>query len=191
MESDDYLLDDEPSVPIPVSALETKTKTKTKTDVVYTPSMVLFWNGWLSNWFSSPFVLDKIKYSCVEQYMMAKKAQLFRDQESWRKIMKTENPAKIKALGRKIKKFDEKTWEKQRLRIVQDGSFAKYSQNYSLWKLLDDTGDRIIVEASPYDKIWGIGLALQDPKAQDPTKWKGSNLLGICIMHARSRIRDL
>jgi hypothetical protein len=151
-----------------------------------TDKYVLFWNGPFSQWFSSSFELDDIRYSCAEQAMMAQKALLFSDTDSFNKIMKTTDPKEQKALGRKVKGFDVEIWSNACQDIVFQINVAKFGQNPGLKKTLMDTGDKQLVEASPYDKIWGIGLGENDARALDETKWLGQNLLGKVL----NRVRD-
>lgn len=93
---------------------------------------------------------------------------------------------KIKDLGRKVKNYDEKIWVEHREKYVFRGNYEKFTQNLDIQEVLLNTGKTILVEASPYDKIWGIGLAANDPEAKDPSKWKGLNLLGKGL----TRLRD-
>lgn len=154
-----------------------------------TDKFVLFWDGPFSNWYYSPFVYEGREFNCGEQYMMYQKAVMFNDTESAKKIMAETSPRKQKALGRKVKNFDESTWHSQCVNIMVNGLECKFRQNPDLLKILMETGTSTIVEASPYDKIWGIGLGEDDPRALNPTKWQGQNLLGITLMAVRARIR--
>lgn len=128
-------------------------------------------------------------YLCMEQYMMAGKAELFGDQEIRERILKCNNPKEIKALGRKVRGFDQKVWDRFKYAIVLNGNWCKFSQNRNLREFLLSTGDYILVEASPYDSIWGIRLAADSPEAQDPMKWRGQNLLGFALMEVRDELR--
>lgn len=161
-----------------------------------TNNYIFFWrpdeeNGYFGNWFTSYFELNGIKYNCVEQYMMVQKALLFDDEEIFQKIMKSNSPKTHKSLGRKIKNFDQKIWDQNKEKILYDGLFGKFSQNNDLKKLLLDTNDKILVEASPLDKIYGIGLKRDDKRALDETKWKGENLLGKTMMKVRKDLLSL
>lgn len=151
--------------------------------------IAFFWGQWPSNWEPSPFVLNGVRYSCVEQWMMAEKARLFGDEASRRAILKARSPARQKALGRTVRGFDERTWSWHRYRIVLLGTVAKYEQNPELRRLLFGTGDLTIVEASPEDPIWGIGMGSGDPNVLDRRRW-GLNLLGKAIMEARALLRS-
>ncbi|WP_273211975.1 NADAR family protein [Runella zeae] len=143
----------------------------------------------LSQWWFSTFVVNSVKYNTAEHWMMAQKALLFDDIEVYHKIINTQSPAEAKALGRKVSHFDEKIWLRERERIVVEGSWHKFSQNEDLKAFLLNTKDRILVEASPVDKIWGIGPAANDEKVENPKLWKGLNLLGFALMKVRDRLR--
>ena len=121
--------------------------------------------------------------------MMAGKAELFSDQEIREQILKCSDPKQIKALGRKVRRFDQKVWDKFKYAIVLNGNWCKFSQNRDLREFLLSTGDGVLVEASPYDNIWGIRLAASSPEAQDPMKWRGQNLLGFALMEVRDELR--
>ena len=144
--------------------------------------------GFLSQHYKSDFVVDNIKYNCTEQYMMAQKAKLFGDDEIYQKILTAKEPFEHKKLGRLVKNYKEDQWIANREQIVYTGNINKFSQNIKLKKLLLETGDAILVEASPYDKIWGVGLKYTDPRLQDPKKWNGLNLLGKILMKVREEL---
>ena len=118
--------------------------------------------------------------------MMWRKAKLFGDDEVADKILAIDHPSEAKALGRQVRDFDERVWEAERFEIVVAGSVAKFGQHEELGAFLRGTGDRVLVEASPLDRVWGIGLAASDPAASDPTRWRGLNLLGFALMEARA-----
>jgi ribA/ribD-fused uncharacterized protein len=141
-----------------------------------------------SQWFEASFVIDGNHYSTAEHYMMAEKARLFGDEEIRSAILKSVHPKQAKDYGRKVRNFDPLLWEQQRLPIVVAGNLAKFQQNPALQSFLLGTGDRILVEASPVDKIWGIGLAADHPNATKPEKWPGLNLLGIALMEVRFQL---
>lgn len=143
----------------------------------------------LSQWWLDKFEVDGITYSCMEQYMMASKARLFGDEEIIPEIMAAKAQKTIKDLGRKVKHFDSEVWDKYKYSIVYRGNIQKFSQNEKLKEYLLSTKDKILVEASPYDTIWGIGLSEDDEKAQIPPQWKGTNLLGFALMQVRDEIR--
>lgn len=142
-----------------------------------------------SQWYPSLFIIDGIWYANAEQYMMAAKARLFKDEEALQKILASTSPREMKSIGRSIKKFDQQVWEQNREQIVYDANMAKFSQNEELKKKLLDTKDKILVEASPVDFIWGIGLHETNPDAYDPRKWQGLNLLGFTLMRIRASLQ--
>lgn len=146
-----------------------------------------FWKSQspFSNWYLSDFTLDGITFNCNEQYMMYQKALLFNDQEIADKILKTKSPTRHKQLGRKVKNFDDKIWNKNCQNIVYTGLKAKFSQNDELLKKLKETDGTTLVEASPYDKIWGIGMKMTDKRAQNRSTWLGKNLLGELLTKVR------
>ncbi|MQY20702.1 hypothetical protein NRB20_38100 [Nocardia sp. RB20] len=123
--------------------------------------------------------------------MMWRKAMLFGNQALAREILTVEHPGHAKSLGRQVENFDEEEWNEARYQIVVTGNVAKFGQNPDLKKFLLVTGSRVLVEASPVDRIWGIGVAADDPRAQDPGQWRGSNLLGFALMDARTELSEL
>ncbi|MFZ6745073.1 NADAR family protein [Undibacterium sp. JH2W] len=141
-----------------------------------------------SQWFVAPFEIDGITYPTAEHYMMAGKARLFDDTIVLKEILVTSNPDMVKRLGRKVKNYDESAWLEHRYQIVVNGNYAKFSQNQKLKQYLLSTADKIIVEASPLDKIWGIGLAQDHPDSNKPLLWQGLNLLGFALMEVRRRL---
>ncbi|MBQ8175832.1 MAG: NADAR family protein [Oscillospiraceae bacterium] len=145
-------------------------------------------NGYLSNWYMSDFVIDDIKFTSMEQYMMYKKAQLFNDTEIMQEILSTDNVGKIKMLGRSVKNYDETMWNGVRQIVVYEGLFAKFSQNESLREKLLATENDILAECAVSDCIWGIGLAMNDEKRLSTEEWRGQNLLGFAIMQVREKL---
>jgi ribA/ribD-fused uncharacterized protein len=145
--------------------------------------------GYLSQWWPSPFTVDGTTYATAEHYMMAGKARLFGDEETAAAIIAAPHPRRAKDLGRRVRNFDERTWRDNRVAIVTRASEAKFGQNKDLRDYLLDTGDRILVEASPLDRIWGIGLTADDPRAEQVSSWRGQNLLGFALMTARASLR--
>ena len=121
--------------------------------------------------------------------MMAGKARAFADYYTLEKIMAEKEPKKIKALGRKVTPFDGKVWDEVKHTLILNGNYAKFTQNQELRRFLLATGDQVLVEASPYDTIWGVGLGPDDPRVQDPAQWRGQNLLGFALMEVRDEIR--
>ena len=128
-------------------------------------------------------------YTCAEQYMMAEKARLFGDEETEKQIMEATDPKQMKALGRKVKNFKEKIWLKLRYSVVLNGNYLKFAQNKDMRDILLSTGDKILVEASPLDIIWGIGYSKNNAEAAIPQNWRGSNLLGFALMEVRDDLR--
>lgn len=143
----------------------------------------------LSQWFIADFHVGGTPYICMEQFMMASKARLFEDEETLVRILKSSDPKEIKALGRQVKGFDEAVWNEAKHLIILNGNFCKFTQNPALQAYLLASGERTLVEASPYDTIWGVGLAAEDPRIQDPRQWRGENLLGFALMEVRDEIR--
>jgi len=143
----------------------------------------------LSQWYKVPFEVDGVHYSCAEQYMMAGKARVFGDQETLDKILEADDPKTIKALGRQVRNFDPTIWGRNNFETVVTGNLAKFGQNEELKEYLLGTGDAILVEASPYDKIWGIGMRAGEA-ARDIDNWKGKNLLGFALMQVRDILRE-
>ena len=142
-----------------------------------------------SQWWKSDFSIDEEEYTSMEQYMMAEKARLFGDEEILKEIMKCRQPKKIKALGREVLGFKDDIWSKCCYSIVLNGSYHKYLQNKELGHFLLSTKNKVLVEASPYDKIWGIAMSESDEHSKNPMKWKGQNLLGFALMEVRSELR--
>jgi ribA/ribD-fused uncharacterized protein len=143
-----------------------------------------------SQWWRCTFEVDGQAYTTAEQLMMAGKARCFGDDEALAQILATDDPAEVKRLGRTVRGFDEKVWAAQRFELVTRGNVAKFGQEPSYRAYLLATGDDVLVEASPHDKIWGIGLGVEDARAADPRKWQGKNLLGFALMKARATLRD-
>jgi ribA/ribD-fused uncharacterized protein len=141
--------------------------------------------GCLSQWWPAAFTIDGREYATAEHWMMWSKAMLFGDAEIAAQVLAVEHPNAAKTLGRQVSGFDQALWEDRRYAVVVEGSVAKFGQNPELGRFLLGTGDRVLVEASPLDRIWGIGLAASDPRAADPERWLGLNLLGQALMDAR------
>lgn len=142
----------------------------------------------LSQWYAAPFEVDGKVFHTAEHYMMARKAELFGQPELARQILASKDPRNAKALGRKVKHFDEQTWIAHRWDIVVSASKYKFAQHPHLQHYLLGTGSRVLVEASPMDAIWGIGLDAKSPDAARPGAWKGLNLLGFALMEARAAL---
>ncbi|WP_299677938.1 NADAR family protein [uncultured Tenacibaculum sp.] len=142
-----------------------------------------------SQWWESDFVINGITYKTAEHYMMAEKARLFNDEEVLEEILSSNHPHDVKQLGRKVKGFNSSVWDNQKYLIVYKGNLGKFSQNDALKEFLMNTKDRILVEASPYDKVWGVGLASDYKNIENPNRWKGLNLLGFVLMEVRDHLR--
>ena len=143
----------------------------------------------LSQWYPAQFVIDGITYRCTEQWMMAEKARLFGDEYNRKKILEAKEPKEMKSLGRQVRNFNADVWNNQAQAIVTKGNIAKFSQNPELKSFLLNTGNKVLVEASPYDKIWGIGMGRDEDGIKNPHNWKGTNWLGLCLMEARDAIK--
>ncbi|MFI7502992.1 NADAR family protein [Streptomyces sp. NPDC049687] len=143
----------------------------------------------LSQWWPSPFVVDGVAYATAEHWMMAEKARLFGDAEAEKRALAAGHPSQAKKAGRLVRGFDEAIWERERFRIVVEGSVHKFGSDPELAAFLLGTGERVLVEASPVDRVWGIGLSADDEAALDPERWRGPNLLGFALMEARRQLR--
>ena len=146
-------------------------------------------NGYLSNWYISYFEIDGRVYSSTEQFMMYCKARLFQDHEIASEIMKTDDLGAIKGLGRLVRNFKTPIWDICRQLVLEEGLRAKFSQNVELRQQLLATGDTILAECSKKDKIWGIGIDIDDPKRFDMASWDGESLLGRSLMKIRKELR--
>ena len=160
------------------------------TQTVVTDGYVLFWQppSVFGQWTYSELTVEGGFYTCAEQYMMAEKAALFGDHSARRQIMATQDPRTHKALGQKVEGFSDKVWIPARLDIVVRGNLAKFGQNPAMHAELWATGDRVLVEASPMDRIWGLGSRADDPRATKPAQWRGQNLLGEALTVVRDRL---
>ncbi|MFF7362571.1 NADAR domain-containing protein [Streptomyces sp. NPDC008125] len=143
----------------------------------------------LSQWWPSPFTVDGVRYPSAEHWMMAGKARLFGDAEAERTALEARSPAAAKKAGRLVRGFDEEVWVRERFGLVVAGSVHKFGQDPALRAYLLSTGNRVLAEASPVDRVWGIGLAKDDERAEAPGQWRGLNLLGFALMEARERLR--
>lgn len=143
-----------------------------------------------SQWFPAKFTIDDYTYPTAEHYMMAQKAKLFNDIDIFKEILEAKTPKEAKELGRKVKNFTNEIWDKKAFEIVIKGNFAKFSQNKALKQFLLDSYPNVLVEASPFDKIWGIGLSQDDVRAFNPLEWKGENYLGFALMIVRDKLQN-
>ena len=143
-----------------------------------------------SQWYAAPFAVDGERYSTAEHFMMAEKARLFGDDTMRRRILDARTPGEAKKLGREVRGFDEDAWRRQRFQVVVRANVEKFRQNAALGEFLVRTGERVLVEASPLDRIWGIGLAADHEDAPRPARWPGLNLLGFALMEVRAGLAD-
>lgn len=143
----------------------------------------------LSQWWEADFVVDGLTYPSAEHWMMAGKAKLF-DEEMLEKILACKSAPEVKKFGREVRNFVPEVWEANAYDIVVQGSIHKFEQNEALKEYLLGTGNRILVEASPVDAIWGIGMAKDHQYAEQPAFWRGTNLLGFALMQARDFLRE-
>ena len=166
----------------------------------FQPEYLFFWShrpkpggvtkSCLSQWHEgSPFTVDDVTYRSAEHFMMAAKARLFGDEEARAQVLAAPSPASAKQIGRSVRNFDEARWKAECFDIVVRASVAKFSQNPAMGEFLLRTGERVLVEASPRDRIWGIGMGAANPDAEQPRKWRGQNLLGFALMAARAQLR--
>jgi ribA/ribD-fused uncharacterized protein len=164
------------------------------------PELLFFWGhrpprdggvgpGCLSQWYPAPFESDGVSFPTAEHYMMVGKARLFGDAEAERRILAAPDPDEAKSLGRRVPGFDERAWAQARFALVVTGNLAKFTQHPPLRDFLLATGEKVLVEASPYDRVWGIGLAADAPEAASPCRWRGENLLGFALMEVRAKLR--
>jgi ribA/ribD-fused uncharacterized protein len=143
----------------------------------------------LSQWFDRAFDVDGVRYATAEHFMMAAKARLFGDAAALARVLASRTPADAKAIGREVRDYDDAAWERARVDAVVRGNVAKFAQHEDLRRFLVGTRELVLVEASPRDTIWGIGLGASNPKARDPARWRGRNLLGFALMEARAIIQ--
>ncbi|MEX5637895.1 NADAR family protein [Parafrankia sp. FMc2] len=160
------------------------------------PKFLFFWGhrppsgggvgkGCLSQWWPADFTVDDRTYRSAEHFMMEQKARLFGDETAAERVLAAASPGEAKTLGRQVRDFDEEIWASRRYDIVVRGSFAKFSQDPALREYLVGTSRRTLVEASPLDRVWGIGIAADDERAGRPSAWPGLNLLGFALMEVR------
>lgn len=143
----------------------------------------------LSQWWECDFEKDGLKFGSTEHWMMYQKALLFNDIEIAKQILKVSTPGEAKTLGRKVANFDNDTWNEHRMNIVIEGNCLKFAQNEDLKTFLLNTKQRVLVEASPVDEIWGVGLSKNSNKINDPNNWRGLNLLGFALMEVRDILK--
>ncbi|MEO8153613.1 MAG: NADAR family protein [Rhizobacter sp.] len=162
----------------------------------FSPKYLFFWGhrpskdgsinkSCFSQWFDAAFILDGERYATAEHFMMAEKARLFGDEETRRQVLAASTPAEAKKLGRGVQNFSDALWLAKRFEIVVSANQAKFMQNPAMAQFLVRTGAQVLVEASPVDNIWGIGIAADHPDALHPARWQGLNLLGFALMQVR------
>lgn len=145
-------------------------------------------NGYMSNWYPSPFAMGNVAFSSMEQFMMYRKALCFHDESAAAQILATNEASQIKALGRLVSGYNESLWNGIRQIVVYEGLLAKFAQSDGLKEQLKTTGNAVLAECAVQDKIWGIGLSMKDPDRFDRSKWKGQNLLGYTLMMVREQL---
>jgi ribA/ribD-fused uncharacterized protein len=174
---------------------------KTQIELQFHPEYLFFWGhtprkpgiidkSCFSQWYASTFIVNGIVYQTAEHWMMAGKASLFNDSDSLENILSADKPAEAKSIGRLVKNFDPEIWSASSYAIVVEGNRHKFLQHEALQNFLLQTGDKIIVEASPADPIWGIGLPQDNKEAKNPFQWRGTNLLGFALMEVRDFLRS-
>ncbi|OCL13213.1 DUF1768-domain-containing protein [Glonium stellatum] len=181
----------------------TSTQKKSKNTVASSPTAglesrsIYFWReyghdyGFLSQWYESAWEHEGTTYVSAEMWMMVQKARLFGDEQIAQAMLETTDPKAHKAFGRKVSDFDPEVWDQNKNRIVKEGNWHKFTKSKDqaeLQKLLLATGDKELVEASPFDKIWGIGFTEKGAE-KNRHKW-GQNLLGKALMDVRDRLRN-
>ena len=160
-----------------------------------TATHVYFYGGPLSQWFKAPFRQRFVasgalyRFNCAEQYMMAAKASLFGDRAAFDAIMRASEPAAQKKLGRSVAGFSQTVWDDSISEILIRGNLGKFHQQPQLLEYLLSTGERRLVEGSPTDRIYGVGLSYDDPAIEDEAQWRGSNLLGNALQIVRTRFQ--
>ena len=157
----------------------------------HTDTHIYFWSGEFSNWDYSPFIVDENSFSNSEQYFMYKKAKFFGDSEIAMEILKTPDPRENKELGRKVKNFDYSKWVEVSSQFMIEACMHKFMQNDKHRQTLLNSEDKILVEASPLDTVWGVGLHFTDPLILDEKNWGGKNLLGKTLMEVRTRLKNM
>lgn len=155
-----------------------------------TDTHIYFWSSIYSNWYSCNFVVDGILFNCSEQFYMYKKAMQFADEDTAKKILGASHPRDQKAFGRQVKNFDSTVWDSISYKVMLQAVYEKFNQNYELKCQLLGTDDKIFVEASPFDNIWGVGLNEIDDTILDEKNWLGKNWLGKVLCEVRERLKQ-
>lgn len=168
----------------------------------YNDEYIFFTKSFLSQWygaFAGQYASFKIEifedvtvyFNCAEQAMMWAKAMMFCDYTTAQKILGELHPNEQRKLGRTVKNFNPETWDKLKFNIIVSINRSKFYANPTLSRKLLETENRHLVEAAPWDKVWGIGMGVDDPFILDETKWKGENLLGKALMEVRQNIAEI
>ncbi|MFC2661713.1 MAG: NADAR family protein [Eubacterium sp.] len=145
--------------------------------------------GFLSNWYEAEFTIDGKTFTSIEQYMMYRKAVVFHDEEHAQKVLSLTDAREIKAIGRKVRNYNDTVWNGVRQIIVYEGLMAKFTQNKELRDKLLATGGAILAECNPGDPIWGIAMERDDENRYYMETWKGSNYLGFLLMMVREKLK--
>ena len=145
--------------------------------------------GCLSPWWPVAFTEAGDTYASAEHYLMAGMARLFGDERLRARILAAGTPAEANRLGRQVRGFDDAAWTIIRFDLAVAANVAKFGQHAELRRYLLSTRDDVLVAASPQDRVWGIGMAASDPLVTEPSRWRGLNLLGFALTHARARLR--
>lgn len=153
-----------------------------------TDTHLYFYKGVFSQWFPSRFKIGDQEYNCAEQWMMERKARHFGDLIAAERILKSDSPGEMQKIGRLVKNYDEEEWKRVRFDYVVVGNFAKFTANSIIQHDLTNTKNLILVEGSPYDHIWGVGLGWDNPLIEDEANWQGLNLLGKALVEVRERL---
>lgn len=180
--------------------VQSNTELLEQIDNGYSPDYTFFWGhttnssyvneSCFSQWYPSPFITDGLTFPTAEHYMMWYKAFAFDDQESVRQILESSDPSTAKKLGRSVTNFKESTWNAIKYLVVVKGTRDKFNHHPAMKEFLMATGDAVLVEASPYDKVWGIGMREEDEGVDNPRNWKGANLLGYALMKVRDEFNN-
>ncbi|NEW06402.1 NADAR family protein [Paenibacillus sp. SYP-B3998] len=141
-----------------------------------------------SQWHPTRFIIEGLTFNSAEQYMMYKKAVLFHDLEMSQRILNAKTPREQKEFGRLVKDFEKEKWDRHCKQFVYDANYAKFTQNQGLLEILLETRGTTLVEASPTDRIWGVGLLEDDPKIKNRKSWLGKNWLGEILTQLREDI---
>lgn len=151
-------------------------------------NFIFFLKNYLSNFYRCSFIENGITFSNTEQYFMYQKALFFKDVATANKILSTNNPFDAKAYGREVKNYNDEQWASVRYKIMYNANWLKYTQNKNLADKLLATGNLVLVECNPVDRIWGIGLTVDAAKETTPENWNGKNLLGLVLMEVRTNL---